>query len=206
MKTPQSTSTPKDRLTFDRWDRLGLAVVLGLIAIATTVVTLVLPLIAWAQGENLTVAYVSPITVPELDAVDTAYGEGHYDVIVSDPTTAQRVFDLVPGLMTLPLVLAACWLVLRLMQDIGRGDAFRTRNVTRLRALAAILVIGLPIVFFANLSFTGALLSGAELGTLPPAAWIELPWPAFVAGMCLALLAEAFKAGSRLRDDVEGLV
>jgi len=27
-----------------------------------------------------------------------------------------------------------------------------------------------------------------------------------IAGMVVALLAEAFKAGSRLRDDVEGLV
>ncbi len=195
-----------DRLAFDRTDRVGLAVTLGLIALATTVVTLVRPLIAWAQGEQLTVPYVSPITVPPLDAVNTTYSAGHYDVIVSDPTTAQRLFDMIPGLITLPLVLAGCWLVLRLMQDIGRGEAFRTRNVIRLRLLAAILAIGLPVVFFADLSFTGALLSGVELGTLPPAAWIELPWAAFVAGMCLALLAEAFKAGSQLREDVEGLI
>ena len=35
---------------------------------------------------------------------------------------------------------------------------------------------------------------------------IELPWVALVAGMVVAMLAEAFKAGSRLRDDVDGLV
>ena len=35
---------------------------------------------------------------------------------------------------------------------------------------------------------------------------LDIPWPWLIAGMVVALLAEAFKAGSRLRDDVEGLV
>ncbi len=36
--------------------------------------------------------------------------------------------------------------------------------------------------------------------------WLDVPWVAVVSGMVVAMLAEAFKAGSGLRDDVEGLV
>ncbi|MBK6873226.1 MAG: DUF2975 domain-containing protein [Kineosporiaceae bacterium] len=206
MKTPQSTSTPKDRLAFDRWDRLGLAALLALVALAAIARSVVQPLAAWARGQELTVPYVSSITVPPLDAVGTRYGEGRYDLRLDDPTTTQRLIDLAPGLLLLVLILTACWLVFRLMRDIGRGEPFAPRNVARLRLLAAVLALGVPVEFVARGMSTMAMLSNADLGSLNPAGQVELPWLSVLAGMCLALLAEAFKAGSRLRDDVEGLV
>ena len=56
------------------------------------------------------------------------------------------------------------------------------------------------------MSVHGALLSDVDLGGLGLSVVLDIPWPWFIAGMVVALLAEAFKAGSRLRDDVEGLV
>ncbi len=197
---------PKDRFAFDRWDRLGMAALLGLISLATGVVALARPVVAWSGGDDLAVPFASPIQVPELDAAGQPYGEGEYDLAVNDPTTAQRVLDLAPGLLVLALVLAACWLVFRLMRDIGAGQPFAARNVTRLRLLAAILIFGVPIAAFARLACTGAIVGGLDLGGLPPAAWFEIPWLPVVLGGFVALLAEAFKTGARLRDDVDGLV
>lgn len=49
-------------------------------------------------------------------------------------------------------------------------------------------------------------MGGADLGGLPPTASISLPWLPIVAGLIVALIAQAFVAGAALRDDVEGLV
>ncbi|MFN8079347.1 MAG: DUF2975 domain-containing protein [Kineosporiaceae bacterium] len=206
MNSPRSTSTPKDRLAFDRWDRLGLTVSLAAVALVALAYTVIRPLLAWGRGEALSIPYLSAITVPQLDAVGTPYGEGRYDLHLADPTTGQRLIDLAPGLLLLALILTACWLVFRLMRDIGRGEPFAPRNVTRLRLLAAVLAFGVPVEFFARLSCTGALLSGIDLGSLSPAAQLDLPWLPVLAGVCVALLAEAFKTGARLRDDVDGLI
>ena len=46
------------------------------------------------------------------------------------------------------LVAAGCWLVLVVMRDIAAGDAFRPRNVTRLRVLAVLVAVGVPTVWF----------------------------------------------------------
>lgn len=196
----------RDWLAFDRSDRWGLGILLGLVFVAAAVVDVVLPLLRWAGSEGIPVPFVSEVTVPELDDAGTTYGVAQYDVTLADPTTGQRLLDLVPGLMTVGLIAAGCWLIIAVMGTIASGDPFVAANVRRLRRLAALLLIGPIVVFFVDLPVNGALLSSVDLGGLDPATFLEPAWPAFVAGMVVALLAEAFKAGSRLRDDVDGLV
>lgn len=206
MNTSSAAPSHRDRLTFGRSDRLGLTALLGLVAVGAVVGWVVAPVAAWVGGRGIPLEIISPVTVPELDAAGVGHGLATYDVDLADPTGGQRLLALAPGLVSAVLVVVACWLVVRVMRTVAAGDPFEPRNVTRLRAVAAVLVFGAPVVFFLEMAVRGALLGSMDLGGLEPAAFLTIPWPAFVTGMVVALLAEAFKAGSRLRDDVDGLV
>lgn len=207
-----STSTPgatgpgpkRDRLAFDRYDRGGLAALLGLISIGAVATTVAAPLAGWVQGRDLRVPYFSDIEVPALEGTGLGHGPGNYDLIIPDPTAIQRVLDLLPGLGWLVLVLAGCWIVLKVMGDIGRGDPFQPRNVRRLRGLAGLLVIGWPVLAGLEVLASFVITTGLDLGDLGQT--FTVPLLPMLVGLVVALLAEAFNAGSRLRDDVDGLV
>ena len=104
------------------------------------------------------------------------------------------------------MVVIGCWLVLRLMQTVAAGDPFHPANVRRLRTIGGFLVLGTPVVFFLEMAVSGSMLAGAGLDGVLAEVWLDVPWVSVVSGMVVAMLAEAFKAGSWLRDDVEGLV
>ncbi len=206
MATSSSSHPRRDRLAFARSDRWGLTVLLGLVALGTATAQLVAPLLDWAHGDPIAVPYVSAVNVPALDATGVAHGEGTYDVAVPDPGVAVRLADLAPGVLLTVLVAGGCWLVLRLMRDVAAGDPFRRANVTRLRILAVLVAVGLPTVWFTRAPVDLALLGTLDLGSGGPAVVVDVPWAPVVVGTVVALVAEAFRAGTRLRDDVEGLV
>lgn len=208
MNAPLSTrsATARDRWAFDRSDRWGLGLLLALVALSTVTYHLVRPLVNWAGGHPITVPYSSEVTVPSLDRTGQAYSAASYELSLAHPSSADRLIDLVPGVAFAAVAIAGCALVLAVMRDIGRGDPFQARNVTRLRWLAGLLAFGLPVAAFARMACDGKLLSGAALGDLPLVASFTLPWQPILAGTTVALLAEAFRAGARLRHDVEGLV
>lgn len=207
MTMPDAGRAPrKDLLAFDRSDRWGLTALLGLVMIVALGAWVVGPLVGWAGGGTLPVELLSPVTVPELDVAGLSHGLATYDVAVVDPGAGQRLLAMVPGLLWLALVATACWVVLGLMRSIAGGEPFATANVRRLRVLAAVLVLGVPVGFFLDMAVRGALLAQLDLGGLSAGFSLDFPWLATVGGMVVALLAEAFRAGSRLREDVEGLV
>jgi hypothetical protein len=210
MSTPTpGTAGPgprRDLLAFDRYDRWGLAALLGLISVGAVAAAVVGPLTGWIQGRALRVPFFSDIEVPALDGTGLSHGPGDYDVIIHDPTVLQRVLDLLPGLGWLVLVLACCWIVLKVMDDIGRGDPFQPGNVRRLRVLALLLVIGWPVLVSLQVMASLAVTADLGLDDLGPRAGFTFPFLPVLVGVVVALLAEAFKAGSRLRDDVDGLV
>lgn len=207
MTTPDAGRTPRrDLLTFDRSDRWALGIALALVVTFVTVLNVVLPVLRWIDDKGIPIPFVSAVTVPELDAVSTRYSAADYLVTLEDPTTTQRVLDLVPGVLLVLIVVAGCWLVVSVMRTIAAGDPFADANVRRLRVLAGLLIIGPFLVFFLALPFQGALLAHVDLGGLGPSMRLDVPWPPLVAGFVVALLGEAFKAGSRMRADVEGLV
>jgi hypothetical protein len=196
----------RDRLAFDRSDRIGLVALLVAVVLGAAVTCLVVPVVSWVRGTALSVPFTSAVEVPGLDGTGLRWRAASYDLLVDDPSTRQRLLDLLPGLGYLAVVAAACWLVLRIIGDIGREDPFPPHNVRRLRVLAALLAFGWPVVFFAEATCRFTILTGLDLGDLGPRTSFTVPVLVVVAGVALALLAEAFKAGSRLRDDVEGLV
>ncbi len=196
----------KDPMAFDRSDRWGLVGLLGLLATVAVVGGLVFPVLRWVEGSPVPTEVFSPVVVPSLDAAGLEHGPGTYELLVPVSGAGLRVLSLLPGVLVAVGALLGCWLLLRVMRSIAVGDPFAPANVARLRGLAALLVFGSALVFFSEMAVTGALLGSVDLGGLDPGFHLDFPWGPLLAGMVVALLAEAFKGGSRLRDDVDGLV
>jgi len=196
----------RDVLAFDRWDGMALRFVLWLIVAMGVGANVVQPIVTWVRGGSLSVSYPGTITVPELDRVGTAYGNGVYDVVIDDPTPWQRVADLVPGVLMSLLIVWVVVLLQRVLRHIVAGEQFAAGQVTRLRLVAFLLGLGVPLVFATEFIAGGVLLGSVDLGGMNIIADVAFPWLMLAAGMVVALLAEAFKSGAALRDDVSGLV
>lgn len=207
MNDTAAPSHPRrDLLAFDRADRWALGVMLAIVVVLTAVANVVLPVVRWVGGDGIPLPFLSEVTVPKLDAVGTRYGAADYVVTLAEPSPAQRLLDLVPGVLVVLMVATGCWLVVVVMRTIAAGDPFAAANVRRLRLVAGLLVIGPFVLFVVALPIHGVLLNQVDLGGLDPSLRLDVPWAPVVAGFVVALLAEAFKVGSRLRDDVDGLV
>lgn len=205
-RTARPGAPRKDLLAFDRSDRWGLIGLLGLLAAVTVVGGVVLPVLSWLEGSPVRTEVFSPVVVPELDTAGIEHGLGTYELLVPVSGAGLRLLSILPGVLVAGGVLLGCWLLLRVMRSIAGGDPFTPANVTRLRGIAGLLLFGSVVAFFLEMAVTGALLGTLDLGALEPGFRLDLPWGPVVAGMVVALLAEAFKVGSRLREDVEGLV
>ena len=207
--TDHRTGTPgsaPDRLAFDRSDRVGLAVTMWAIGVGGIAAYVIWPLWRWARDEALHIPFFSPVVVPALDAVGQPHGLGSYDLVLAHPSTGQRLLALVPGILTAGVVAAACVLVLAIMRPIGAGDPFAPGHVRRLRTLAFVLIIGPLVAMFAQIAGDGAIVGQLDLGGLAPGVSLSIPWLPLVVGLCIGLVAEGFKVGARLRDDVDGLI
>lgn len=196
----------RDLWAFGRSDRWGFTALLGLAALVTVLGGVVAPIRDWTAGTPVPVEVYAPVSVPALDAVGVEHGLGAFEVLVPVSSAGVRMLAVLPGLLVALLVVVGGWLVLRLMRTVAAGEPFAPANVARLRGLAVLLVFGSSVVFFLEMAVRGALLGTVDLGGLEPGLVLDVPWLAILAGMVLALLAEAFAAGTRLRDDVEGLV
>lgn len=205
-----ATGERRDWFRFDRADQWGLALLLALGVAVGVVAWLLAPIIGWAQGDPLAVPFFSEVEVPGLAAAGIGHSEADYSLLLSDPSTGQRMFDLVPGVVYLLLVSAVAWLLLRVMLTIGRGEPFDPANVRRLRVLALVLMAGWTVAYFVEATCTFAILADVDLESAGveggPRAALTLPVVPFVTGLITAMVAEAFKAGTRLQDDVDGLV
>lgn len=212
--TPQPSPSPgplrpadrKDPLTFDRLDRWGLGIILGLVAAATVVAQVVQPVLRWVGGDALPVEVITPVEAPGLDLRLGDGGAGTVEVLLPELGAPWRLLDLLPGVLMAAMVVLGCWLLVSVMRTVAAGDPFHPSNVRRMRAVGGLLVLGAPVVHFFDRAVTDALLAQYDLGGVEVVALLTVPGLPVLAGMVVALLAEAFKGGSRLRDDVEGLV
>ena len=205
MTGSRSSRPRRDLLRFDRSDRIGLVLVLtaaGLLSLGTWVVV---PALAWATGGALPVPTSGEVDVPLLDAAGVRHGEADYLVHLDDASTGQWLLHLAPGVGFVVVLLCALFFA-PVLRGVGSGDPFEPGNVRRLRAIGLLLLVAWPVLTVAQGVADGFVLDAADIPGLPLSAEFTLPVGVMAAGMVLGLLAEAFASGSRLREDVEGLV
>jgi hypothetical protein len=134
------------------------------------------------------------------------------NVDVRHPSLSQRVIATVPPLVWWTLALAVLWLLRKVARSAARGDPFQGANVTRLRWLGVIFLLGFPLAtivegYFTDWFFSAGVWTG---GSLPPGGIaIGFPvvnGPAILAAVSLFALAEVFAYGARLREDVDATI
>jgi hypothetical protein len=127
---------------------------------------------------------------------------------VRDPSAAQRLLSVGMDVGPFVLLVGALWLLRGLARSVTEGDPFNASNVTRLRRLGFLLVLGAPAVELVNWALRLSLsntLPADEFGDVGfPGA--SVPFVLLLAGLGAFVLAEVFAAGVRLREDVEGTV
>jgi hypothetical protein len=129
------------------------------------------------------------------------------------PSVMQRVIATVPALVSWALALLGLWLLRGVARSAAEGDPFRGSNVTRLRWLGALFLLGVPFAaivdgYFTDLLFSADVWTG---GPLPPGGFatgfqVVVSAPAIMATVCLFALAEVFAYGARLREDVDATI
>jgi hypothetical protein len=126
-------------------------------------------------------------------------------VLVQDPTATQYGWAAVPMVLLLVLAVVATRLLLGVARSLRTGDPFTTDNAGRLTTLAILVVVGgtfLPV--FQSIGHDAVL--DPLLADAPGGGTLDLQvWPVLT-GMLVFFLAEVFRRGARLREDVEGLV
>lgn len=211
MKKDRSTNGPnKDRLEFSRVDYLILRVILVVTMVASGCVGLVAPLFAWATDRPINATFARNIDAAagHFPAGVGAQNPVEIAVAVNDPSAAERVVDALPNLLIAAIIIIVCWLVLRLLNDLRRGEPFSAANVRRVRIIAALVGIGAIVVSFCeSVSNAQLLVNRLPANSDMDAVFImSVPLPWLVAMLLLAVVAEVYRRGTELRDDVEGLV
>jgi DUF2975 family protein len=134
-------------------------------------------------------------------------------VDLADPSLLQRVIATVPVFVWWTLALAVLWLLRKVARSAAERDPFRASNVTGLRWLGALFLVGFPLAtivdgYFRDLLFSADVWTG---GPLPPGGMatgfqVVVSAPAIMAAVCLFALAEVFAYGTRLREDVDATI
>ncbi len=168
------------------------------------------------NGDSL--LYGDPLTVPMQVSADDlgTLPDGiildtwlDVDVEIAEPTTAQLLLrsarDLGPALV----FVWALWLLAGVMRSAAHGDPFGHDNARRFRSLALLLIAGgfaLNVLNYVTLNALYTQLPVFPSIELAAGPFTPLPVGMFVGGMVAFALAAIFADGSRLREDVEGMV
>jgi hypothetical protein len=135
------------------------------------------------------------------------------NVDLVDPSMLQRVIATVPVFVWWALAIVGLLLLRKVARSAAKGDPFQAPNVTRLRWLGALFLLGFPLAtivagYFTDLLFSADVWTG---GALPPGgiargSQVVVSAPAIMAAVSLFALAEVFAYGARLREDVDATI
>lgn len=177
-----------DIFRFDRSDRIGTEVTLGLVWVMAAVSLLMEPVSRWVRGLPLLIESGDPIAV---------------QVPVDGATTSERVIMLAAPTLAVVFLGVGAWMTVRLLRGIAAGNPFVRSQIRRLRVIAVLLIVvpsGLSLGTFVATTVVQDRL-GEDVNAM-----FTLPVPWLLAGLLTAAVAQAFVTGASLRDDVEGLV
>lgn len=212
-----------------RWNRWDQAVFEGLLVAAIAVVLVIGLLPALATGSGLCAArriskcesrifveaYLDrslPLTEGGLvsprgeRAGIVGIGETTVTLIFADPTPAQRLLYAVPVVLGTVIILLVLMLLLGIARTLRSGDPFVAGNARRVTAIAVLALIGGIATQLVGQYARAKLLQAPGVPEEFTPVFFELSFLPVIVGLPLAFFAEVFRRGTKLREDVEGLV
>lgn len=195
--------------TFDKSDFAWSYIAIALAGLGVLVFAVLKPIVAWLRGAPLELDVLLPDGAPlDIETVSEVTAVGHVaSLALADAPTTTWLLRIGLGLLFTAAVVAVLVLLFRFMHSIDADSPFTAANVRRLQFMAGILLIGPILAFWIQALWNGHLLSlafGIEL------TWVSRIDNAYYAifgfGTLLACIAEVFRRGLTLEDDVDGLV
>ena len=131
---------------------------------------------------------------------------------ITSPTNREQRLAFAIDLLALLLWIAVLWFMRGIVRSVRNGDPFTGPNVRRLRAIAALLIVGVLAAQFGQTALQDELLEPYSRardaldkpGLRPPDR--DFPEFALLCGLGLFVLAQVFAHGVRLRDDVAATI
>ncbi|MGJ9412186.1 hypothetical protein ACHAAC_05695 [Aeromicrobium sp. CF4.19] len=201
MTRHEHARTHRDLWAFGASDRFAVFVFAAFAGALAGMQLLVLPLWRWSVGKGVLievpVADVGPGALPMVGSTVT--------VSASGAGTTERLITLAPGLVTLALVLAGLWCIVRIVAAIvGPDQVVGGAVVRRMRWLAGGLLAA-PVLL-SVLSSVASTVVADRLGLDAPGVGLDIDPAWIIAGLLCAAVAQAFANADRWREDVDGLV
>ncbi|MGA8117782.1 MAG: DUF2975 domain-containing protein [Actinocatenispora sp.] len=135
----------------------------------------------------------------------TLRGVHRAELVLAHPDLGQRVLLILPDLVGTLLFLSILTILLRVARTFREGDVFAPHNSTRLMVIAVeVLLIG-TIPPLLTVVTTNALVSGTKLAGAVSTVY-QTSMQYVLLAVLIAAVAWAFRHGTRLRADTEGLV
>ena len=199
--------------TLTRWTRSDYVisrVVLIAIAIAVPVASVGVVLWDWARGNPMTAPVRVDDTAPLPESLLTARSgarlewDGTALAHLADPGTGVRVSALLAALVVAAVAVLSCLVLLRLLRQAQAGEPFGPGVQRGLRMLA-LLMLAAGLLWPTLSAFAAAeVIRAATDASVSPSLEINFIWVGVA--LLLLFLAEVFRIGARMADDVEGLV
>lgn len=199
--------------TLTRWDRsdyLLTRAALVLVAVAVPVLSVGRLAWDWARGEAyaatvrldtdapLPAALLAPRRGADLD------WDGTVAVHLADPATSVRVTSMLAAVALSALVVIAVVVALRALGAAQSGRPFQARVQRGLRILALLALVGAIVLPTLGGMADAEVIRAATTEQVSPSMSISFVWIAVA--LLLMLLAEVFRQGEAMADDVDGLV
>jgi hypothetical protein len=208
MDTRITGTTHRDWLSFTRSDYIAAKVVLGIAVAGSVMFGLAGPALDAVSNAPLPMTYTTSVTSGiELPRGARFDGNATTRLLLTDATPIERLTQALPAVLTAGLTIAVAWLLFQLIRSTQAGDPFTRRNVWRINGIALIVGLGGMLAQLAGGVADNALQTTGRLPR-PNTLTFEMtvtPVP-LVLMLMIALVAEAFRRGVVLRDDVDGLV
>lgn len=133
----------------------------------------------------------------------------HGELTLSDPTTGQLILVAAPSVIGAAVVTGTAYSLYQVVRSLRVGTPFHRRNALRLIRAALIVLFGGAVTGLLDMLSTMVLgMRGQDLlgEASPILARGTLPLAFIGVGLVLLCLAEFFRRGTELSDDVAGLV
>lgn len=192
------------------WDRSSQLILEGLLlaVILVAVAVNAVALISLVTDREIVVP-VALIEQPLGAANGAALATTEGELTLTGASTGQVLLAAAPLVLGTAVVTGAAYCLFLVVRSLRTGTPFHHRNARRLMAAALIVLVGGAVTGMAHVVGTMALsMDGQELlgDGGPLVASASLPLAFIGIGLLLLCLAEFFRRGTQLAEDVDGLV